>query len=109
MGKNSNITNLPIDQQTQVDKLIRLHRYRNLDLIMEAARDCGITGFSRSALHRYLQDLKQSDALCANPDEGTIITIIERGTGEVRVIKTSASGSAIVTLIEKSTARFAVS
>lgn len=101
MGRNSNVSSLPLDQQLQVDDCIRSHRYMNLDSIMDAVQRRGIAGFSRSALHRYLKGLKVNDALHANPEEGTIITIVERGTGEVRVIKTRGSGMAIAAMIEK--------
>lgn len=101
MGRNCNIASLPVEQQAQVDECIRSHRYMNLDSIMEAIGEFGISGVSRSALHRYLGGLKEKDALHAHPEEGTIITIVERGTGEVRIVKTCASGLAIATMIEK--------
>lgn len=101
MARSSNISNLPTEDQARVDECIRAHRYANLDFIMVATREMGLTGFSRSALARYVNSLKERDSLHANPVEGTIVTIVERGTGEVRVVKTSASGLAIAALIAK--------
>jgi len=36
---------------------------------------------------------------CAGPEDGTIVTIVERGTGSVRVLKTAATGQAVAALI----------
>ena len=109
MGRHSNIASLALNQQTQVDQCIRAHRYRNLDFIMEEVETLGISGFSRSALHRYLLKLEKDDALHADPEQSTIVTIIERVTGEIRVVKTSASGFAIAALIAKNTKAVTVS
>ena len=43
--------------------------------------------------------LREKDATLATPEEGTIVTIVERGSGEVRLVKTAASAEAIATLI----------
>lgn len=68
--------------------------------MVAALADQGIN-IHRSTLHRYVADLRESDALCALPDEGTIVTIVERGTGQVNVVKTAATGQAVASLIEK--------
>lgn len=99
MGNHFSISRLPAEQQALVNKSIRSNRYRDLDIIMDELSDLGVGGFSRSALHRYLCVLREKDALCAQPEDGTIVTIVERGTGEVRVVKTSASGEAVAALI----------
>lgn len=109
MGQISNISSLPVEQQAQVDEIIRSNRYRNLDLIMMQVEERAISGFSRAALHRYLCGLKERDSLVANPEHGTIVTIVERGSGEVRVVKTCASGLAIASMIERIAAPVLVS
>ena len=101
MGKNSNINKLEIPLQMQVNDCIRAHRYIQIDEILIAIKELGIDGMNRSSLHRHIVKLKARDSLNAQPSEGTIITIVERTTGEVRVIKTSASGVAITSLIAK--------
>ena len=101
MGRISSYYYLSADHQESLKGCIRSHQYVNLDLMMADLEKRGVTGITRSALHRHVVNLKESDALCASPNEGTVVTIIERGTGEVRVIKTSASGLSIATMLEK--------
>lgn len=104
MGRISRIGSLPEAQQTQVDHAIRSNQYRNLDLILSRLQEQGIPGLSRSGLHRNAGGLKERDAFIANPEHGTVVTIVERGTGEVRVVKTCASGVAITAMIDQITA-----
>jgi hypothetical protein len=99
MGRRSNIDKLPPELHSAVVDCIRAHRHFTLDELMSALEELGFSQISRSALHRFFTTLDQRDALCANPNEGTIVTIVERGTGEVRMVKSSASGLAIQSLI----------
>lgn len=101
MGRRSSIEKLAPEIRTAVIDCIRAHRHRTLDEIASSLNERGFIGISRSSIHRYLPGLDQRDALCANPNEGTIVLIIERGSGEVRTVKSSASGLAIATLIQK--------
>ena len=101
MGNVSKIAKLDLQLQMQINDCIRAHRYIQIDVIMKALKELGFDGIHRSNLHCYIVKLKAQDALMANPDEGTIITIVERATGEVRVVKSRASGSAILSLIAK--------
>ncbi|MBD3893910.1 hypothetical protein [Hydrogenophaga sp.] len=54
---------------------------------------------SRSSLHWYVFALKEKDVNLASPEQGTIVTIVERSTGEVRLVKSAASAESIATLI----------
>ncbi|MBK6567961.1 hypothetical protein [Candidatus Aalborgicola defluviihabitans] len=101
MGRRSNIDKLPPELHTVAIDCIRAHRHFTLDEMMFSLKELGFTQISRAALHRFLPELDKKDALCANPNEGTIVTIVERGTGEVRTVRSSASGLAIQTLIAK--------
>lgn len=101
MGRISARFYLSPEHQESLNTCIRSHQYVNLDLMMSDLIDLGINSISRSALHRHVVALKESDALCANLDEGTVVTIVERGSGEVRVIKTCASGLSIATMLAK--------
>ncbi len=104
MGRRHTVSSLPADKQTAVLDCIRAYRYLTLDGMLAELEKHGLAGIiSRSALHRFLPELDKRDALRANPDEGTIITIVERGTGEVRTVKSSASGAAIEEMIVKLT------
>lgn len=101
MGRRSTIGKLPPEQRTAVINCIRANRHFTLDEIMFSLKESGFTQLSRSSLGRFLPDLDRMDALCANPNEGTIVTIVERGSGEVRTVKSSASGLAIEQLLKK--------
>lgn len=101
MGRRSKIDKLPPELQAKVIDCIRVNRHFTLNEIIFSLQERGFTQVSRSALQRFLIGLDEKDALCANPNEGTIVTIVERGTGEVRTVKCSASGLAIEAMIRK--------
>jgi hypothetical protein len=101
MGRRCSIEKLSPELRTVVIDCIRANRHFTLNEIIFSLKERGITEVSRSALQRFLPGLDKKDALCASPNEGTIVTIVERGTGEVRTVKSSASGLAIETMIAK--------
>ena len=101
MGRHRSIDLLPTEQREQVNQCIRLHRYMNFDAILADIQKLGIKQISRSALGRYLPNLRAGDELKVAPAEDTIVTIVERSTGEIRVIKTSASAAAVAAQIAK--------
>ena len=100
MGRTSTVRRLAIEDQVVVDRCIRAHSYCSLDAIVEDLAEQGIH-LSRSSVHRHAQKLQIADGLFALPSEGTIITIVERGSGEIRVLKTSASGAAVAEFLER--------
>lgn len=100
MGRLSVVHRLEATTRAIVDRCIRSNQYQDVAGMMGELAAQGIN-IHRSTLHRYVAALRESDALCALPDEGTIVTIVERGTGQVRVVKTAATGQAVSALIEK--------
>lgn len=98
MGRLTGIELLPEHEKMAVDRCIREHRYTGLDDMVSELAEQGIK-VNRSSLHRYLLKLRDKDATLATPEEGTIVTIVERATGEVRLVKSAASADAIATLI----------
>ncbi|MCD2164689.1 hypothetical protein [Comamonas koreensis] len=82
----------------RVNRIIREHRYVNLSKIQEQLAKDGLD-VKRSTLHRYVVALKKRDALLARPEEDTIVTIVERSSGEVRVVKTAITAEAVAALI----------
>lgn len=98
MGRASTVKKMKPEHRIVVEDTIRKHNYLGLDEMVVELEKKGIM-ITRSTLHRYLQRLEAKDHLLAGPDEATIITIVERGTGEVRVIKTSASASILANII----------
>ena len=103
MGRRCTFNTLPADQRTALQDCVRAHRHLTLNEILAVLEERGFKGIFRSTLHRYIQQLNRKDVLYANPTEGTIITIIERGTGEVRTVKSSAARAAIEEMILKLT------
>jgi len=101
MGRHHSINLLPIEQHEKVNQCIRSHRYMNIDAILADIQKLGINQLSRSALGRYVPHLRAQDELRVAPGENTIVTIVERGTGEVRVVKTTASAASIAAQIAK--------
>lgn len=95
MGRNSKIELLPAEEQSKVHEIIRAHRYLILDNILEDIKALGIRGVSRSALGRYVPRLKAQDFIKAAPDEGTVVTIVERSTGKVLVVTTAAAADLV--------------
>jgi hypothetical protein len=98
MGRNTKIERGPEHERMAIDRCIREHRYMGLDDMVFDLAAQGIT-VNRSSLHRYMLKLRDRDSTLAAPEEGTIVTIIERSTGEVRLVKSAASAEAIATLI----------
>jgi len=98
MGRLTSIDKLPEHERMAVDRCIREHRYMGIENMVLALVEQGIK-VNRSSLHRYTVKLRDKDATLATPDEGTIVTIVERATGQVRLVKCAASAEAIATLI----------
>lgn len=84
MGRLLKIELLPEAERIAIDRSIREHRYMLLDEIVADLAAQGIV-VGRSSLHRYVVKLREKDATLATPEEGTIVTIVERGSGEVTV------------------------
>ena len=77
---------------------IRTSSYIDLDKVLAKLRESGIA-LSRSALYRYASKLRARDAMTATPQERTIVTIVERPSGLVQVVKTSLPGEKVAALI----------
>ena len=86
MGRLLKIELLPEAERIAIDRSIREHRYMLLDEIVTDLAGQGIA-VGRSSPHRYVVKLREKDATLATPEEGTIVTIVERSSGEVRLVK----------------------
>jgi hypothetical protein len=98
MGRNTKIEQGPEHERIAIDRCIREHRYMGLDRMVADLAAQGLS-VNRSSLQRYMSKLREKDANLATPEEGTIVTIVERASGEVRLVKSAASADAIATLI----------
>lgn len=99
MGRNSNIERLSIDQNLAVDACIRRRRFCTLDAILEELTESGIS-VSRAGLHRYMQKLKKRDGLNFGSPNDTVIVVMQRSTGAVFNLTTTASVEVVVAMIE---------
>ena len=109
MGRQNSIEMLQPEQFELAKQCIRSHRYMILDAILADMRELGIQGVSRSTLGRYVPTLKAQDEMKAAPGEETVITIVERSSGEVRVIRTGVSAASVAAQIMKLQAALALS
>lgn len=94
MNTTSSTRDLVEGHQELADRVIRANQYTNLDAIAVELTAQGIE-CRRAPLRRYVADLRERDTLCGEANEMTIVTIVEHRTGEVRVIRTSASAGAV--------------
>ena len=86
------------EQRAIVDACIRRHLYVNTAaMVVElAGRDIKL---SKSGVHRYASKLREGDALHAGTSDATIVIIVERGTGAVTTLTTSASRDVVAGLV----------
>ena len=71
----------------------------DVDRIVEDLENEGIK-LARSTVYRHMVILRERDAMTAQPEEDTVVTIVERSTGVVRVLKSSATAESLAALIE---------
>lgn len=98
MGRHTKIEQGPEHERIAIDRCIREHRFMGIEGMVADLKAQGLS-VNRSSLHRYMLKLREKDSTLATPEEGTIVTIVERATGEVRLVKSKASADAIATLI----------
>lgn len=98
MSKASNVAYLKPEQRAIVDACIRRHLYVNTAAMVAelAGRDIKL---SKSGLNRYASKLRAGEALHAGTSNATIVIIVERGTGSVTSLTTSASQDVVAALV----------
>lgn len=101
MSKPHSIDLLSPPEHEIVVRSIRAHRYAQVNLIAEDIKAAGIEKISRSAIGRYVARVRARDEQTAQPDQNTIVTVVQRSTGTVQVIKTSASAETVMAQIAK--------
>lgn len=99
MGRNSNIQQLSVEDNLAVDACIRKRRFITVDAILEELVESGIN-ISRAGLHRYMQKLKKRDSLNFGSPNDTVIVVMQRSTGAVFNLTTTASVEVVVAMIE---------
>lgn len=108
MGRISTFKYLTPEQHAKADALIRKHRYAQIDVVHEALTEMGVS-ISRSAVGRYIQKLRLSDGLVMDYKDATVVTIVERSTGNVFVLKTPVMGAELAAHIESLTQELGIS
>lgn len=92
------MTYLKPDQRATVDACVRRNLYVNTLAMVVELTGKGIT-LSKSSLNRYAAKLRKRDALYAGTTEGTLVIIIERATGAVTSLMTSASRETVANFV----------
>lgn len=100
MGRTATVKRLTPVAQQALDLAIRASSYIDLDKVLVKLHERGIV-LSRSALYRYATKLRARDVMTAAPNEGTVVTIVERPSGLVQVVKTSMPGEEVARLIQQ--------
>lgn len=100
MGRKTAFELLTPDLHAKALAHLRANPHRSLDELQVALLEDGID-ISRSALHRAAIKVKANDKLMATAEDQTVITIVDRVSGEVRVIKTHLPASVVDALIHQ--------
>lgn len=100
MGRIEAVKYMVPEQMAMVDACIRKHYYSKFTEAAEALSKQGIE-ISRSALHRRAQKLRAIDAAHTATPHDTIVIVMERSTGGVTSVATSASRDAVLAAIER--------
>ncbi|MBS0354235.1 MAG: hypothetical protein JSR83_10095 [Proteobacteria bacterium] len=92
MGRNKTFTRLSDEDRAKVDSTLRRYLYGCIETCIAELAAAGIK-FSRSALHRHAQLLKNADRAGTSPihgDGNTLVTITDLSTNEAVAIRTDA-------------------
>lgn len=92
MGRINTFMQLSDEDRVKVDNLLRRNRYCGIETCVAELAASGIK-FSRSALHRHIQQLKNNDRSETAPTHGdghTLVTITDLSTNEAVAIRTDA-------------------
>ena len=99
MGRTSTIIRLSPEENALTDALIRRFRYSQIDVVREELQQSGIK-ISRSALGRYMKKLGERDGFLMDDRDATVVTIMERSTGHVIVVKSPVRPDALLAHIQ---------
>ncbi len=90
---------LPAARRAQALAIAQANRHATLSsLKVILAEQMGLE-ISRSAIHRNLREMDATGQTMARPEESTVVTIVGRTTGEVRIVKTDLPGAVVEELI----------
>ena len=92
---------LPADQKAKAIAVLRANRHQSLDWITATLSEQAGVEVSRSAVHRALAKLNIYDRQNAAMGEGTVVTIVERATGEIRLVTTGLPASTVEAMIRQ--------
>ena len=98
MGRNSTMQQMTAEDNARADACIRQHRFININAIKAALEAEGIQ-ISRAALHRYMQRLAKRDGLNFGSENDTVIVVMQRSTGAVVQLSTTATIEMVVSHI----------
>jgi len=101
MGRKSAFESLEPEKKAKVLAFIRANRHKVIDDIQTALLEVEGVDIARSTLHRTITKINARDQLLARAEEQTVVTVVDRVTGEVRVIKTCMPGDLVEALIRQ--------
>ena len=102
MGRRSVFDMLHTARRAQALAIVQANRHASLSELKAILADEMGLKISRSAIHRNLRKTDASGQTMARPDESTVVTIVGRSTGEVRIVKTTLAGAVVEELIRQS-------
>lgn len=100
MGRISTVKQLAKHCRDRLDTIIREQNYCHLDAMLKLVRAEGIL-LSRTALHRYVQNLVQLDGVKVSDENITVVVIVSRATGRTLATMTPASPAQVEAAISK--------
>lgn len=103
MGRKSAFESLEPEKQAKALALVRAHRHKSIDDVRALMEAEGID-MARSSLHRAMTKINARDQLLVRAEEQSVITVVDRISGEVRVIKACIPGDLVETLIRQAEA-----
>lgn len=104
MGRKSTFESQEPQKQASILAFIRANRHLGIDDIRAGLLESEGFDMARSTLHRTITKINARDQLLARADEQTVVTVVDRVSGDVRVIKTCVPGALIDALIRQAEA-----
>jgi hypothetical protein len=98
MGRISKIKYFSAEQKKQIDALIRTYEYGRIDHVLGLLKEQDIH-MSRTGLHRYMVQLKQSHGTASDIHYNTIVLIINQDSGHVDTIPLKSFSDVVISAL----------
>lgn len=98
MGKPSFAQRRPLAERHLIDEVVRDNQFYNVDRCLDELKAHGIST-TRSALARYMKRQRDKSQMLPKGDSPTIVTLVDRVSGEARHLRTDLSIDEIEAMI----------